>query len=61
MISGVEKKYLITLDYNIFTSEILDAKIKKRVNKSDLSGFMYNSDLDKKIATLVTKAELIAE
>ena len=61
MISDVEKKYFITLDYNIFTREILDAKIKKRVNKSDLSGFMNNSDLDKKIATLVTKAELLTE
>ena len=61
MISDVEKKNFITLDYNIFTREILDAKIKKRVNKSDLSGFMNNSDLDKKIATLVTKAELLAE
>ena len=28
------------------------------VDKSDISGFIDNSDLDKKIATLATKAEL---
>ena len=31
------------------------------VDKSDLSGFIESSNLDKKIATLVTKAELKAK
>ena len=31
------------------------------VNKFDISGFIINSDLDKEIAKLATKAELKAE
>ena len=59
-IKDIEDKYLTTSDYNKFTNEILDAKIKnkKLVNKSDISGFMNNSDLNKRIGTLATKAEL---
>ena len=42
-------KYFITGDYNKFTDEILDVKIKKcLVDKSDKWGFINNSDLDKK-------------
>ena len=33
-------------------------KEKELVNKSDISGVINNSDLDEKIAILVTKAEL---
>ena len=39
-----------TSDFNKFKSEILHAKInqKQQVNKSDISEFINNSDLDKK-------------
>ena len=39
---------------------MLNAKIKEKglVDKSDNSGFIDHSDLDQKIATLATKAEL---
>ena len=61
-ISDVDKKYFTTSDYNKFTGKILDAKIKKkRVNESNISVFINISDLDKKIETLTTKAELKAE
>ena len=62
-ISGVECKYFTTSDYNKFTNEVIDNKIKEKelVKKSDISGFINNSELDKKIATLATKAELKAE
>ena len=42
---------------------MLNAKIKEMglVDKSDISWFIDNSHLDKKIATLTAKAELIAE
>ena len=45
------------------TRQTLDAKIKQKgvVDKSDISGFMKNVDLDKKVATLVIKAESKAE
>ena len=43
--------------------EILNANIKEKelVNKSDISGFIDNSNLDKKKVTLATKAELKTE
>ena len=46
-----------------FTGEILTAKIKEMglFDKSDIYGFTDNSDLDMKIATLATKAELKVE
>ena len=44
-------------------NNILQAKIKnkKLVNVSDISEFTNNSDFNKKIKTLVTKAKLKAE
>ena len=53
----MEGKYFTTSDYNKFTNEILDAKIKnkKLVNKSDISEFINSSNLDKKIETLQQK------
>ena len=49
-------------DYNKFMGKILDKIIKKKlVNKSDSSGFIDSSDLDIKIATQATKANLKAE
>ena len=40
--------------------EILNVKIKDKglVNRSDISGFIDNSGLDRKIKTLVTKEKL---
>ena len=51
-----KKRCFTTFDYNKFTNNILDAKVKKNklVNKSDISGFIKNSDLDDKTKTLVT-------
>ena len=42
--------------------EILNKKIKEKklVDKSDISWFIDNSDIEKKIATPATKAELKA-
>ena len=44
-------------------SGILDANIKEKqlVNKSDISGLINNTDWNKKITILATKAELKAE
>ena len=58
----IEAKYCTTSDYNKFTYEILDSKIKEKelVNKF-VSGFIDNSDLNKKIVTLATIPEVKAE
>ena len=57
------KKYFSTDDYNSFTSGILDAKIKQKelVIKSDTSNLVNNANLNTKLTTLATKAELKAE
>ena len=67
----VEKTNYLTLSQNIrttsncnkFTGKILDPKSKKKeiFDKSDIYGLIYNSDLDKKIATLATKLKLKAK
>ena len=59
-ISDTEAKYFTTSDYNKFTRKILETKIKEKrlVDKTDISDFTDNSELDKKIATLATKIEL---
>ena len=45
-----KKKYFATSDFNTFWSKIIDTKIKKElVNKSDIAGFVNDSDLNKKI------------
>ena len=56
-------KYFTTSDYNKFTSDILDAKIKQKelINKSHISNLVRNSDFNTKLATLATKTELKAE
>ena len=53
----------LAFKYNKFTSEVLDTKMKEKglVDKSDISGFIDSSGLDKKLATLATKADLKAE
>ena len=50
----------LLLDYNKFTSDIFDAKIKQKelVDKPHISNLAKNSDLNTKLATLATKAEL---
>ena len=52
-----EEKYFTAFDYNKFTSDILDAKIKQRglVNKYDISKVVKYSDLNTKLATLAKK------
>ena len=51
----IEKKYLTTSDNNHFTKE------KDLVNKYDVSNLVKNSDLNKKLLILATKAELKPE
>ena len=62
-ILDIELKYFTTSDYNKFTNEIIGNKVKEitLLNKSDVSGFIDNSDVNKNITTLATKAELKAE
>ena len=53
-----------TADCNKSTNKNLDVKVKQKQIVSDKSGiavFIDNSDLNKKVATLATKAELKAE
>ena len=59
----MEGKYFTISDYNKFIYELLDAKInaKELVLKDDVSGFIDNSDLDRNIATIATKAEVKVE
>ena len=59
----IKSKYFTTTDYNKFTNEKFDVKMKQKqlIYKSDTSEFLDNSDLNKKIATLETKAELKLE
>ena len=49
-ISDIEAKYSTTSYYNKFAGEMLDKKIKEKelVNKSDISQFIDNPDLDKR-------------
>ena len=56
----LRKKCLVTYDYKKFTNDILNAKIKENelVNKSAISRFIDNSNLNNKIAPSATKAEL---
>ena len=59
----IESEYFTTSNYNKFTRNILDAKIKEKelVDESAITGFINNSDWNKEVATLATKAELKAE
>ena len=62
-LSDIDSKYITTAGDNKFTKNFVDNNIKSKnlVNKSAISGFINNTDLDKKKATLVTKAYIIAE
>ena len=61
--SEIERNYITTSDYNKFTSDILNAKIKQKklVDKSDISNLIKISDLNTKLAALAAKAQLKAE
>ena len=61
--SDIESKHFTTADYNKFTSQRLDANIRQKelVDKSAITKFTNNGDLNKKVATLAIKAELRAE
>ena len=50
----MDDKYFTTSDYNKFTNNILYAKIKtkKLINESDISRFIKNTDLNKKLKIL---------
>ena len=59
--SNIEAKCFTTSDYNKFTSEILETKIKKGlVCKSSISNIVKMFDLNRKIVPLATKAKLLA-
>ena len=55
--------YFTTSDYNKFTSDILDSKIKQKklLNESNISNLVKDSGLNTKLAKLATKTELKAE
>ena len=57
-----ETKYLTTSNYNRFTAETLEAKIKEKglINKSNIFNLVNRYDLNAKLVTLATKAELKA-
>ena len=59
----MEAKYFTSFDYNKFTSGILHAKIKQKelVSKLHISNLIKNSDLNTKLATWATRAELNVE
>ena len=51
------------LKYNKITSDVLNAKIKQNqlVNKSDISNFVKDFEVNTEIGTLAAKVELKAE
>ena len=59
-ISDIKSKCFATADYNKFTSQILDAKIKQKelVDKSAIAGFINNADLDKKRSYMSSKRRM---
>ena len=62
-ISQIEGIPFTTSDYKTFTSDMLDAKIKKieLITKSDIFNVIKNSNINTKLATLAAKAELKIE
>ena len=59
-ILDIKSKFFTTADYNRFANEKLDLKIKRKqfVNKSDISGFIDNSDFNNIVTKLAIKAKL---
>ena len=62
-ISNFEEKYFTASDYNKFTRDIIDAKIKQTelVNKFDMSSLLKYYELNTKLVILATKTELKAK
>ena len=62
-ISDIEKKYLTTSDYNKYTKDIVNAKIRQKelARKSIIYNIVKKSDLNTKLAALATKIKLKAE
>ena len=62
-ISQIEGILFTTSDYKAFTSDMLDAKIRKieLITKSDIFNVIKNSNINTKLATLAAKAELKIE
>ena len=58
-VSEIYIKYFNRSDYDNFTTDILNTKIKQKelVDESDISRFKYKFDLEKKIRTLGAKAD----
>ena len=56
----IKSKYFTTADQNKFANEKLDLKIKQKgiVNKSDIAGFMNNTDFDKKSSNISNKSRI---
>ena len=52
-ILDIKSKYFTTADYNKFTNEKFELKIKQKqlVHKTNVAGFINNSDLNKTVAT----------
>ena len=61
-VSEIYIKYFNRSDYDNFTTDILNTKIKQKelVDESDISRFKYKFDLEKKIRTLGAKADSTA-
>ena len=61
--TDIENKYITTADNNKFTKDTVanNMKSKNLVDKFAIGGFISNDGLDKKVAILVTKAELKVE
>ena len=58
--SDIEAKYFATCDYNKFNKEMLDAKIyeKELRDKTNISNFVKNSDLNKKTCNITNKSRI---
>ena len=59
-ISDIESKYFTTADYNKSSSQTLDERIKQKelVDKSAISGFINNVDLDLKSSSASNKRRI---
>ena len=62
-ISYIESKYFTVSGYNKFMSNMINNKItdNQLVKKFDITGFIDNTNIDKKIGTITAKGELKAE
>lgn len=54
---------ILLFNYNKITGEVIDTKVREKriVYKSNTFGFVHNSHLDRKVATLGAKSKLKAE